>query len=156
MKKVVLIGNGGHGKVVKEIVQARSDMELAGILDDGFSGFAVRNGLYTGRTKDVHMLRKLVPEAVFTICIGRNGVRKQFAETLGLEDDDYAALIHPGAIVSETASVGHGTVVMAGPSFRRALTSAPIASSIRARLPIMTMQSEITSIFHRARRLPAE
>ncbi len=47
MKKVVLIGNGGHGKVVKEIVQARSDMELAGILDDGFSGFAVRNGLYT-------------------------------------------------------------------------------------------------------------
>lgn len=114
MKKVVLIGNGGHGKVVKEIVHARSDMELAGVLDDGFSGFAVRNGLYTGRTKDVPMLRKLVPEAVFTICIGRNGVRKQLAETLGLEDDDYAALIHPGAIVSETASVGHGTVVMAG------------------------------------------
>ncbi|MGA3762217.1 acetyltransferase, partial [Bacillus velezensis] len=93
---------------------ARSDMELAGVLDDEFCGFAVRNGLYTGRTKDVHMLRQLVPEAVFTICIGRNGVRKQFAETLGLEEDDYAALIHPGAIVSETASVGHGTGVMAG------------------------------------------
>ncbi|MFT7822003.1 acetyltransferase [Bacillus siamensis] len=114
MKKVVLIGNGGHGKVVKEIVQARSDMELAGVLDDGFSGFAVRNGLYTGRTKDMHMLLQLVPEAVFTICIGHNGVRKQLAETLGIEQDDYAALIHPEAIVSETASVGHGTVVMAG------------------------------------------
>ncbi|MED4528714.1 acetyltransferase, partial [Bacillus amyloliquefaciens] len=95
MKKVVLIGNGGHGKVVKEIVKARSDMELAGILDDGFSGFTVRDGLYTGRTKDVHMLRKLVPGAVFTICIGHNGVRKQLAETLGLEHDDYTALIHP-------------------------------------------------------------
>lgn len=85
MKKVVLIGNGGHGKVVKEIVQARSDMELAGVLDDGFSGFAVRNGLYTGRTKDVPMLRKLVPRPYSRYASAATASESSLLKRLGLK-----------------------------------------------------------------------
>ncbi|KXZ20870.1 acetyltransferase [Bacillus nakamurai] len=114
MKQVGLIGNGGHGKVVKEIVNARSDMQLAGIFDDSFSGFAGREGLYTGRPDDIHLLRKLIPDVVFVISVGDNGVRKQLAERLGLRHEDCTSLIHPAAIVSETAAIGSGTVIMAG------------------------------------------
>ncbi|MBY8911454.1 acetyltransferase [Bacillus sp. YC2] len=114
MKMVALIGNGGHGKVVKEIVNTRSDMQLAGIFDDRFSSFAVREGLYTGRPDDIHLLRKLVPDVAFAICVGDNGLRKKLAERLELEHGDCTALIHPAAIVSEAAAIGSGTVVMAG------------------------------------------
>lgn len=48
MQNVVIIGAGGHGKVVRELVKERPDTELAGILDDRYAELHVENGLHRG------------------------------------------------------------------------------------------------------------
>lgn len=34
MKNVAIVGDGGHGKVIRELINARSDTRLAAVLDD--------------------------------------------------------------------------------------------------------------------------
>ncbi|MCY9160624.1 acetyltransferase [Bacillus atrophaeus] len=114
MIKVAVIGDGGHGKVVKEIVSARTDTRLIGVLDDTFSALQYSGELYTGPADSIQELRRLIPDIVFVLAIGSNIVRKQLAERLGLEQKDFVSLIHPSAMISKSAKVGHGTVVMAG------------------------------------------
>ena len=57
MQNVVIIGAGGHGKVVRELVKERPDTELAGILDDRYAELHVENGLYRGPSAAAEELR---------------------------------------------------------------------------------------------------
>lgn len=108
-KQVIVIGAGGHGKVIADIARCCGDKVL-GFLDDspqrpeGLCGFPV-----LGEVKDyVNYL-----DAWFVIAIGNGKVRQRVAERL--KGVNWYTAIHPGAIVSpmETA-IGEGTVVMAG------------------------------------------
>ncbi|MEH7625962.1 acetyltransferase [Bacillus subtilis] len=114
MKNVAIVGDGGHGKVIRELINARSDTRLAAVLDDKFKTFEGGKEWYTGPPEAVTELRRLIPDVLFLIAVGNNSVRKQLAERLGLGKDDFITLIHPSAIVSRSAVIGEGTVIMAG------------------------------------------
>ncbi len=114
MRKVAIVGDGGHGKVIRELINARSDTRLAAVLDDKFRTFEAGKECYTGPPEAVAELRRLIPDVLFLIAIGNNSVRKQLAERLGLKKEDFITLIHPSAIVSKSAVIGEGTVIMAG------------------------------------------
>lgn len=113
MQNVVIIGAGGHGKVVRELVKERPDTELAGILDDRYAELHVENGLYRGPSATAEELARLHPHAKFVLAVGQNSIRQQLYERIGLPLDRYAVLIHPSAVVSGSARIQNGAVVMA-------------------------------------------
>lgn len=45
MKYIILIGNGGHSKVIKDIIDASPNYVIAGYLDNKFSSYE-ENGKY--------------------------------------------------------------------------------------------------------------
>lgn len=114
MRNVAIVGDGGHGKVIRELINARPDTRLAAVLDDKFRTLEFGKEWYTGPPEAVIELRKLIPDVLFLIAIGNNSVRKKLAERLRLKKENFITLIHPSAIVSESAVIGEGTVIMAG------------------------------------------
>ena len=113
MSKVIILGAGGIAIVAAEIARAQG-FEIVGFLDDCaekrgsiFCGAPVLGGfdLLPG-------LRADVPQAVvaFGNCHGRLQVAKRVL-SFGFS---LPRLFHPSAIVSHTASVGEGAIVMPG------------------------------------------
>lgn len=101
-KKIILIGAGGHSKVIQDIL-LDSGKEIFGILDDNVSD---KNIL--GKLSDVEKYKE---DYQFIIAIGNNEVRKKIAIKYKL---DYAIIIHPRAIISKDVIIEEGTVIMAG------------------------------------------
>lgn len=109
VKDVVLIGAGGHAKVIADIVLKSGD-KLVGFLDDNaekqgseiFKGYKV-----IGTISDVNKYS----DCYFVIAIGDNKTRARIAEKLVVK---YYTAIHPNAVVADTVKVGEGTVIMAG------------------------------------------
>lgn len=105
-ENVIIIGCGGHGKVIAEMVEACGDT-VAGFLDDNPERTECMGYPVLGRTADAVNY----PNHAFVIAIGSNATRKKFAEAMPLH---YKTVIHPTAIVSKRAVIGAGTVVMPG------------------------------------------
>lgn len=96
-----LYGASGHGKVIKDIAEARGD-SVEGFVDDNPNLM-----LYCGK-KVCHQPDGLSP---MIVSIGINKSRKRIVEKLNCR---FATAIHPTAIVSPSAKIGEGTVVMPG------------------------------------------
>lgn len=104
-KKVIIIGAGGHGRVIADIVTLSNDIVL-GFLDDKdpseFTDITI-----LGKLADIDRYKQ---EASFIIGIGNNQTRKQIMESL--EVDWYTA-IHPIAVIVSDVEIGEGTAIMA-------------------------------------------
>lgn len=104
---MIIIGAGGHAKVIADIVRACGDY-VAGFLDDSYTQSREFYGsLVVGAVKDYE---KFASDCSFIIAIGNNGVRNRISKELVC---DWYTAIHPSAVVSESAVVGKGTCVMA-------------------------------------------
>ena len=104
MEKLIIIGAGGHGRVVSETAKLNGYKEID-FLDDADKQTAV------GKVSD---FIKYIDEADFIVAIGSNAVRMKIQFDLKKSGANIVSLIHPNAIVSESVSIGKGTVVMAG------------------------------------------
>lgn len=102
---VILIGGGGHAKVVIDCIRA-SGGQVFGILDDGLLiGTSVLGVPVLGKIEDyVQYLHH-----PFLIAIGNNGVRRRLSKALPVQ---WHTAVHPSAVVSPYAEIGAGTVVM--------------------------------------------
>lgn len=99
--KVHLYGAGGHAKVIIDILRAEG-AEIRSIVDVDESKRSL-SGIEV-----VHSASGLSPVIV---SIGNNAVRKRVAEEL---DCEFATAVHPTAVVSPSARIGEGSVVMHG------------------------------------------
>ena len=105
MKKInkclLIIGAGGHGRVVKEVAEALGYDKIA-FLDDN-SAEAI------GKIADS---KSFVQEyqAAF-VGIGNNKFRNELLQRLEQEGYEIPTLLHPTAYISKTAVIGKGTVV---------------------------------------------
>ena len=108
-EQVIIIGAGGHGKVIADIVRSCGDSVL-GFLDDSPDSPEEVCGIpVLGRTENYVNY----PDARFVIAIGNGSVRRKVAERLS--DAKWYTAIHSGATVSPMGTViGEGTVIMAG------------------------------------------
>lgn len=109
MNQVIVIGMGGHGKVVADCVRCSGD-ELLGFLDD-------REGLpevYCGAPvlgKSTDWVK--YPDAFFVIAIGNANVREMIAQRMA--GAKWYIAIHPSAVVSLLGTeIGVGTVILPG------------------------------------------
>ena len=46
MEKIVLIGNGGHSKVIRDLIEAENRYKLIAVFDDQFSSIMETDMLY--------------------------------------------------------------------------------------------------------------
>ena len=99
--KVYLYGASGHGKVIKEILEAQGISVDAFVDDD--QGISQICGIPV-----LHYSEGLSP---MIVSIGINKTRKMIVEKL---KSQFVTAIHPSAIVSPSAKIGEGTVVMPG------------------------------------------
>lgn len=107
--EIVIIGAGGHGKVVADIVRA-AGYEVAGFLDD-------RRPVGTQVLGDLAVLGPLewlsrAPCRV-ALGIGDNASRARVAERVHELGSSLFTAIHPRAVVAPSASIGDGVAVMA-------------------------------------------
>ena len=108
-KKLIIIGAGGHGRVVADIAKLNGYSEIC-FLDDAD---IYKSGNYDviGKVKDY---RDHISDSAFTVAIGNWRIRKAIYEQLKNDNANIATLIHPMACISEGAVIEEGSVVMAG------------------------------------------
>ena len=109
MTNVVLIGAGGHSKVIQDIVNAHDDLTLHAILDQSIEQKEIVDGVIYAHTD---MIESFADDYKFCIAIGNNKVRQKLIEEFNIPLEKYIALIHPTAVISPSAAIGRGTVVM--------------------------------------------
>ena len=108
-EKVIVIGGGGHAKSVIDCIRSGGG-EALGILDDNLRiGTRILGVPVLGPVSDYHNYRQYR----FIIAVGNNAVRRNLAASL---DVRWYTAVHGRAAVSEFASLGEGTVVMANAS----------------------------------------
>lgn len=108
MRKLVIIGASGHGKVVADIAKKNGYDEIV-FLDDSDS--AIGCGAYpvVGNSNDIEGF-----DCDFFVAIGNAEVREKLFAKLNQLNKSIATLIHPNAVIGENVTIGRGTAVMAG------------------------------------------
>lgn len=106
-RDLYVIGAGGHARVVIQLARA-CGYTVVGVLDDD-SKLAGNDILGVPVIGPASQFANNDTPAV--IAIGSNAVREKLDRELGRS---WATLIHPSAIVDDTAVIGEGAVVMAG------------------------------------------
>lgn len=113
MKNIIVIGSGGHGRSVTEIILQSDEFNLVGFVDDSFVPNATLWGYpIIGKINDLAEVRLLADFAV--VAIGNNTLREKIFAQLNELNFKFASIFHPKSIVSPRAIIGEGTVVMAG------------------------------------------
>lgn len=108
-RKVVVIGAGGHGKVVVSTLQA-AGVTVDAIYDDN-------QALWGSQILGVPVCGPIVElktsneKFAGIVGIGHSGIRQQLAESLPVE---WMTAVHPRAFVHPSVKLGIGTVVFAG------------------------------------------
>lgn len=92
MKQYIIYGNGGHSKVISDIIEITGG-EIVAVYDE--------NHPYNPEA---------FPNAEAVIAIGNNDIRQKIAQEI---THTFATLIHPKAVVASHASIGEGSVILA-------------------------------------------
>lgn len=104
MKKIVIIGAGGHGRVVADIAKACGYEKIV-FLDDADVP------LISGKVSD---FVKFKEGYSFIVAIGNSRIREVVQQELIENECNVVTLIHPSSVIGSNVSFGVGTVVMAG------------------------------------------
>ena len=106
MTEVILIGTGGHGKVVLDAVLSNPNIgiKIIGFLDDG-------------DIKEIHGIKKLgnikdfvnFKDKKFHIALGNNKFCEKIAKELG--EENLISIIHKTAYVSSMSKIENGTYI---------------------------------------------
>ena len=110
MKRLIIIGAGGHGRVIADIAEKLGCYKEIFFLDDAnikeSGGYAVM-----GKIRDyVSFLQNFE----FIVAIGNADLRNKIQTELERNGARIATIIHPSAVIGGRTAIGAGTVVMAG------------------------------------------
>lgn len=113
--RVLVVGAGGHARVVLDILGQLSH-EVVGIIDDDLSKSGKSVGGYSviGTTQGLAGLLKKADATGAIVAIGDNDSRLRVASNLAQLGYEFITAVHPAAVVGSRVKVGAGSVVMAG------------------------------------------
>lgn len=110
MGGLLIVGAGGHGKVVADIAHQLGRWEDIAFLDDNYpDSTQVGEWKVLGKTTEANRFREEYPEAI--VAIGANLLRLEMQIMMSHIGFQFPVLIHPDASVSQFASLGAGTVI---------------------------------------------
>ncbi|MEG2587498.1 MAG: acetyltransferase [Cetobacterium sp.] len=115
MEEIVIIGAGGHAKVLIDIVEKRKkflqdNVSIYGILDDNYAEENFLGYPYLGKIADLQKIDGYKNKK-YIIAIGNNQIRENISKKLEIS---FITLIHPTAILGKNVKIGIGTAIMAG------------------------------------------
>ncbi len=110
MKKLVIIGAGGHGRVIADIARLNGYEDII-FLDDDTSVTDCGRYKVKGTAKDAVDFAKSGYD--ISVAVGNSKIRERLIEDL-MSTGKVVSLIHPSAVIGEEVSVLTGTVIMAG------------------------------------------
>tara|TARA_A100001388_G_scaffold277565_1_gene269524 strand:- start:5449 stop:6054 length:606 start_codon:yes stop_codon:yes gene_type:complete len=113
MKKVLLIGCGGHAKSVIDVIENISSLSIFGLIGKKNEiGSKIFGYSVIGNDDSLKDLRKIVSNAF--ICVGKIGVdyrRTEILKLLESLDFKFPTIISKYAVVSKFATIGEGTFI---------------------------------------------
>lgn len=112
MKDMIVIGAGGHAKVVIEAIRAGGLGELRGLIDPAPVAQNVLGVPVLGGDEMLPVL-KAQDISVAVVALGNNAVRQRIGAKLRAMGFALPAIVHPTALISPSARLGEGVVVMA-------------------------------------------
>ncbi len=112
MAGLLILGAGGHGKVVAEIALLTNRWNSIAFLDDRENLGTVLDIPVLGRFTDFNLFKQDFQYAA--VALGNNILRVEWIGRLLKAGFIMPVLVHPFSSISKTANLGNGTVVMAG------------------------------------------
>jgi sugar O-acyltransferase (sialic acid O-acetyltransferase NeuD family) len=114
--KVLLVGAGGHGRVVLDILVQAGGHEILGFLDSNpaIRGRRVDGKPVLGELDDLPRLRDELGVQGAIVAIGDNGVRREFADRIDQVGLVLINAVHPSANLARNVTLGTNVVIAAG------------------------------------------
>lgn len=115
MKKIILIGAGGHCKVIIDIIKSTNEYEIIGITDNNVKGSIFDIPIIGDDTILESIHNEGVNYAFIAIgALSNINIRNNIYTKLKNIGFKLPVLIHKNAIISQLLSIEEGTCVMAG------------------------------------------
>lgn len=108
--KLLIIGAGGHGRVVFDIAKSLCKYLEIAFLDDDFKKNC-NDYRVVGKIDDYP---KFINNCDFIVALGDGGVRKKISEMLVSSGANLVSLIHPQSVIGSNVTIEDGCAVMAG------------------------------------------
>lgn len=115
--RMLVVGSGGHARVVIDILRLRGEYEVLGCLDRFRDLNAEIDGLRVlGNEDDLPALSQALDLAAVMVAVGDNHTRAGLVSRIQALCPTlrFATAVHPAASVAPTACLGEGSVVCAG------------------------------------------
>ncbi|WP_010276831.1 acetyltransferase [Paenibacillus senegalensis] len=109
--KLLIIGAGGHGKVIADIAIQMGAWSDIAFLDDNDSVKAYMGIEVIGQSNDA---TSYINDYDIFVGIGNNQTRQKLQEKLEAQGASIPILVHPSAVIGNEVEISQGTVVMAG------------------------------------------
>jgi len=115
MNDILILGAGGHGRVILDILRQAKQATPVGFLDNNpaIHGRRVDGLPVLGGIEKLDELHAAGTTAA-VIAIGDNGVRRQLGEIVERAGMTLPAVVHPSAQIATNAHIGKGVVIAAG------------------------------------------
>ncbi len=107
MNRLIIVGAGGHGKVIADNALKNGYTDIS-FVDDNAVGECMDFPII-GKCSDLEQLND--GNTDFVIGIGNNAIRRRVAEKYYI---NWVTMIHPSVQMAAKVFVGKGTVIMAG------------------------------------------
>ncbi len=114
--RCVILGCGGHGRVVLDILMNVGEVDVVGFLDSDPTVHGLRmDGVEVlGHPDKLESLHREHGIDCGVVAIGDNGVRRSFADRLEATGIELINAIHPSANLARNVSLGSNIVIAAG------------------------------------------
>ena len=115
-RRVLIIGAGGHGRVVLDILLQAGIHQVVGLLDSNtdIHGRRVDGLPVLGDPEDLPLIAEQHQIDGVVIAIGDNGVRRGLAREIEQAGIELVNAVHPSATIARNATLGRNVVVAAG------------------------------------------
>jgi UDP-perosamine 4-acetyltransferase len=112
LRKVVIIGGGGHAKVIIDIIKLDTTVKIVGCTDKMGRGMILNIEILGDDT----ILPELYNEGIHHafVAIGDNGLRQRLADRAIEMGFSLVNAISPNAYIADSVQLGFGVAVMAG------------------------------------------
>jgi sugar O-acyltransferase (sialic acid O-acetyltransferase NeuD family) len=112
MSRLILVGAGGHAKVALEVFRAMRGFDVVGFVDPNPTAPMVLGVPVLGGDAVLETLRAQGVEFAF-VALGDNRIRQKAGVHLRTLGFKLPAAIHPSALISPSAKIGEGAIIMA-------------------------------------------
>ena len=112
---LLILGAGGHGKVVADCALATGKWSDVAFLDDRYPSMgSVNSWKIIGKVSEWSNFINSFPDMALGVGVSYDSLRLEWIDIMSQAGVVFPPVIHPAAVVSQYASIGEGSVVFAG------------------------------------------